>query len=131
MAALLTVAATRQGGCSRNGPCRLGDTVKSTLRDEQRDMPAGPPTLADLRKAGIITSQEIVAAIDLYLRDPVAGPYRFASGHSIDIAALVNAAPAFEAVDRSGPQEKAFRTVLAAAVMSAHPTLASSDQLPR
>ncbi|WP_267424316.1 hypothetical protein [Methylobacterium sp. GC_Met_2] len=54
-------------------------------------MPAGPSTLADLRKAGIITSQEIVAAIDLYLRDPAAGSYRFASGHSLDIAALVNA----------------------------------------
>lgn len=85
-------------------------------------MPAGPSTLADLRKAGVITSQEVVAAIDLYLRDPAAGPYRFASGHSIDIAALVNATPAFGAVDRSGPQEKAFRTVLAAVVMSAHPT---------
>ena len=84
-------------------------------------MPAGPSTLADLRKAGIITSQEIVAAIDLYLRNPEAGPYRFVSGHSVDIAALVNATPAFGAVDRSGPQEKAFRTVLAAAVMSAHP----------
>ncbi|MCJ2136042.1 hypothetical protein MKK69_18635 [Methylobacterium sp. J-026] len=86
-------------------------------------MPAGPLTLADLRKAGVVTSQEIVAAIDVYLRDPMAGPYRFDSGHSVDIAALVNATPAFGAVDRSGPQEKVFRTVLAAAVMSAHPTL--------
>ena len=85
-------------------------------------MIAGPPTLVDLRKAGIITSQEVVAAIDLYLRDPAAGPYRFDSGHSINIAALVKATPAFAAVDRSGPQEQAFRTVLAAAVMSAHPT---------
>ncbi|WP_091722178.1 hypothetical protein [Methylobacterium phyllostachyos] len=85
-------------------------------------MLAGPSTLADLRKAGIVTSQEIVAAIDLYLRDPEAGPYRFASGYSIDIPALVNATPAFGAVDRSGPQEKAFRTVLAAAAMSAYPT---------
>jgi hypothetical protein len=85
-------------------------------------MPPGQSTLADLRRAGIITSQEVVAAIDLYLRDPLAGPYWFTSGHSLDIAALVNATPAFGAVDRSGPQEKAFRTVLAAAVMSAYPT---------
>ena len=85
-------------------------------------MAAGQPTLADLRKAGIISSQEIVAAIDFYLRDPAAGPFRFASGHSLDIAVLVNATPAFGAVDRSGPQEKAFRMVLTAAVMSAHPT---------
>ncbi|MCJ2092989.1 hypothetical protein MKK67_10830 [Methylobacterium sp. J-072] len=82
-------------------------------------MHAGLSTIADLRKNGTINSQEIVAAIDAYLRDPAAGPYRFASGHSVDLAALVNATPAFEAVDRSGPQEKAFRTVLAAIVMSA------------
>ncbi|MFB0488317.1 hypothetical protein ABIE45_000903 [Methylobacterium sp. OAE515] len=82
---------------------------------------AEPPTVADLRRAGIISSQEIVAAIDVYLRDPTAGPYRFASGHNLDIAALVNATPAFEAVDRSGPKEKAFRMVLTAAVMSAQP----------
>ncbi|MCJ2048788.1 hypothetical protein [Methylobacterium sp. J-070] len=85
-------------------------------------MQAGPSTLADLRKAGIISSQEIVAAIDVYLRDPLAGPYHFASGHSLDIARLVNATPAFGEVDRSGPREKAFRTVLTAAVMSAQPT---------
>jgi hypothetical protein len=85
-------------------------------------MQAGPSTLADLRKAGIVSSQEIVAAIDVYLRDPAARPYRFVSGHSLDIASLVSATPAFGMVDRSGPQEKAFRTVLAAAVMSAHPT---------
>lgn len=58
-------------------------------------MAAGPPTIADLRRAGRITSYEIVAAIDLYLRDPAAGPYRFTSGHSIDVAALVRASPAF------------------------------------
>lgn len=50
-------------------------------------MPAGPSTLADLRKAGIVSSFEIVAAIDAYMRDPAAGPYRFASGHSLEIAA--------------------------------------------
>ena len=57
-------------------------------------MPAGPSTLADLRKAGIVSSFEIVAAIDAYMRDPAAGPYRFASGHSLDIAAIVDATPA-------------------------------------
>ncbi|MCJ2069749.1 hypothetical protein MKK75_13275 [Methylobacterium sp. J-030] len=87
-------------------------------------MPAGPSTLADLRKAGIITSQEIVAAIDGYLRDPAAGPYRFASGHSIDIAALVALKLSREEIrDRAGPQEKTFRTAVAAVVMAAHPTL--------
>jgi hypothetical protein len=34
----------------------------------------------------------------------------------------VNATPAFAEVDRSGPQEEAFRIVLAAVVMSAQPS---------
>lgn len=85
-------------------------------------MPAGPSTLADLRKAGIISSQEIVAAIDAYMRDPAVGPYRFASGHSLDLAAIVGATPSLERVERAGPQENAFRIALAAAIMAAHLT---------
>ena len=85
-------------------------------------MTAGSPTVAELRRAGIITSQEVVAAIDLYLRDPIAGPYRFASGHSLDIAALVDASLALEEVARSRPLNAGVRTALAAAIMAAHPT---------
>ncbi|WP_267427565.1 hypothetical protein [Methylobacterium sp. GC_Met_2] len=85
-------------------------------------MTAGPPTVADLRKVGIIASHEVVAAIDAYMRDPGIRPYRFASGHSLDVAALVNASPAFAMVGQSGRRETTFRTVLAAAIMSAHPT---------
>ncbi|WP_244491801.1 hypothetical protein [Methylobacterium sp. Leaf361] len=52
-------------------------------------MTSGPLTLANLRKAGVITSREIVAAIDPYMLDPATGPYLFSSGHSLDIAAIV------------------------------------------
>ena len=86
-------------------------------------MPAGQSTLANLRKTGIITSHEVVAAIDAYMRDPGIGPYRFASGHSLDVAALVNASPAFAMVGQSGRRETTFRTALAAAIMAAHPNL--------
>ncbi|WP_267427979.1 hypothetical protein [Methylobacterium sp. GC_Met_2] len=86
-------------------------------------MAAGLPTIADLRRAGVITSHEIVAAIDLYMRASAAGPYRFNSGHSLDIAALVALVLCPEQIrDRAGPQEKTFRTAVAAAVMAAHPT---------
>lgn len=85
-------------------------------------MPAGPSTLADLRKAGVINSLEIVAAIDVYMRDPVAGSYRFASGHSLDIAAIVDATPNLNRGEGAGPQEKTFRNTVAAAIMAAHPT---------
>ena len=85
-------------------------------------MPARPSTLADLRKGGIITSVEIVAAIDAYMRDPTAGPYRFPSGHSLDLAAIVSATAALQRVERAGPQEKTFRNGLATAIMAARPT---------
>lgn len=83
-------------------------------------MASAHPTFADLRKAGTISSTEIVAAVDLYMRDPNIGPYRFASGHSIDIAAAVAASPGFHALKaKPGPQEKTFRNAVTAAVMSA------------
>jgi len=85
-------------------------------------MHAELPTIADLRRAGIINSQEIVAAIDAYMHNPTVEPYRFASGHALDVAAIVNASPAFQMVERSGTHENAFRVVLAAAVMSASPS---------
>lgn len=85
-------------------------------------MPAGPSTLADLRKAGVIGSREIVAAIDAFMRYPDAGPYRFPSGHSLDLAAIVAASPGLDREERAGPQEKTFRNALAVAIMAASPT---------
>jgi hypothetical protein len=78
------------------------------------------PNVGDLRRAGIISSTEIVAATDRYMQDPTMGLYRFASGHSIDIAAAIAAAPGmFELRKRPGPQEKTLRKAITAIVMSA------------
>ncbi|GJE52114.1 hypothetical protein GOFOIKOB_5182 [Methylobacterium tardum] len=86
-------------------------------------LPTGRPTLADLRKAGTITSLEIVAAIDAYSRDPAAKRYRFASGHSLDIAAAVEgSADLAELMARPGPRDKVFRTAVTTIIMAAHPT---------
>jgi hypothetical protein len=80
-------------------------------------------TVADLRRTGHISSLEIVAAIDAYMQDPTTGPYRFATGYSLDIPALVAMAISPEDIaSRPGPQEKAFRVAVAAVVMAAHPT---------
>ena len=78
--------------------------------------------LADLRKAGVVSSFEIVAAIDAYMRDSTAGPYRFPSGHTLDLAAIVAASSGLDREDRAGPQEKTFRNALAVAIMAARPT---------
>lgn len=86
-------------------------------------MPTARPTLADLRKAGTISSTEIVAAVDLYMRDPETGPYRFASGHSVDVAATVATSPVIsELKGKPGPQGKMFRNAVTAAVMGAPAT---------
>ncbi|MCJ2085832.1 hypothetical protein MKK88_07475 [Methylobacterium sp. E-005] len=55
----------------------VGQSARSSQRQGaiSATMAAGQLTVADLRKAGRITSHEIVAAIDAYLRDPAAVPY--------------------------------------------------------
>ena len=86
-------------------------------------MYAGLSTIADLRRTGTISSQEIVAAIDVYLRDPTAGPYRFSSGHSLDVAAAAaDVAKTGKTMFGTGRQDKAYRNAVTAAVMTAQPT---------
>lgn len=83
-------------------------------------MPPKHLTLADLRKAGTITSVEIVAAIGTYVTNPTAGPYCFASGHSVDIAKAIEASCEFaEMMARSGPKEKTFRAAVTTVAMRA------------
>lgn len=87
-------------------------------------MPDKLSTLADLRKAGTIDSLEIVAAVDADIRDPAAGPYRFASGHSLDIAAAVASSSEFaEMAARPGPKGKTFRAAVATIAMTVRPNL--------
>lgn len=89
-------------------------------------MSSRPLTVADLRRAGTVSSSEIVAAIDRYMRDPAAGPYRFTSGHGVDIAAAVAASPDLAELRGSpGPQGKTLRhavTVIAMAAQVVLPT---------
>jgi len=78
------------------------------------------PTLSDLRKAGTVTSFEIVAAVDAYIINPAAGPYRFASGHSLDIATVIGSSAEFAGMAaRTGPKEKTFRTAVTTVAMRA------------
>jgi hypothetical protein len=86
-------------------------------------MQSKPPSIADLRKAGAITSFEIVAAIDAYMLDAAVSPHRFASGHSLDVAMVVANAPEIEDLRSApGPQLQAFRNAVAVAVMAACPS---------
>ena len=81
------------------------------------------PSVADLRRAGTISSVEIVAAITAYMNDPKGEPYRFASGHSLCVSEVMGAMPGLAGMtNRGGLQEKTQRVVVAAAVMAACPT---------
>ncbi|MET3414955.1 hypothetical protein [Methylobacterium sp. 1030] len=95
----------------------------STAAADRSTMSPKPPTLAALRKAGTITSFEIVAAIDAYMLDATARPHRFASGHSLDVATVMTAWPEAEELRGGhGPQLKAFRNAVAIALMAARPS---------
>jgi hypothetical protein len=79
------------------------------------------PTVADLCRSGRISSLEIVAAIDLYIRDATAAPYGFTSGYSLDVAAVAADVPrASETMAGLGRQDKAYRNTVA--VMTVRPT---------
>lgn len=47
------------------------------------------PVVADLRRDGIVTAGEIKRAALAYLADPTCEPFRFESGHTVDVAAAV------------------------------------------
>ena len=54
---------------------------------------------SDLLKAKIVTDDEVSAAVNVFMRDPTASLFRFASGHTLDPAAAVKAhEPARKAV---------------------------------
>ena len=80
------------------------------------------PTLAELRTSGIVASTEIVAAVTAYVHDPDGGPYCFASGHCLDVAAAVKAHPPSAAVMvEPTAREKDHRLAASIAIMRARP----------
>lgn len=46
-------------------------------------------SIADLRRDGIVSSEEIRRAAAAYLDDPTSGPFRLRNGHTLDVAAAV------------------------------------------
>lgn len=57
-----------------------------------------PTTVDNLRGRGIVTEDEIWAATDAYLADPKMKPYQFASGHVLDVVAILSAPNALRTV---------------------------------
>ena len=85
-------------------------------------MLANRPTLADLRKAGKVSSAEIVAAVDLFMRDPDTPPYRFKSGYTLDVPGVIAASSNIATARLTpGPQEKALRVAITSSLMQSYP----------
>ena len=80
------------------------------------------PTIGDLFKAKTITGDEVNAAVDVFMRDATIFLFRFASGHTLDVAAAVRAnrhatAIIIEPTAKDGGKRLAIRT----AIMLARP----------
>jgi len=82
-----------------------------------------PQTIADLRRKAIVSDKEISAATDAFLADRKAEPYRFDSGHVIDVAAAVEAhRPSKGALADKTIPVALQRTMVRTAVILATPT---------
>ncbi|WP_187275221.1 hypothetical protein [Methylobacterium sp. WL120] len=77
-------------------------------------------TTGDLFKAKAITDDEVNAAVDLFMRDPTVSMFRFASGHTLDLAAAVKAhEPARLAVTDPDRTERHRRLMVRNAILFA------------
>ncbi len=75
-------------------------------------------TVGDLRRKAIVTDDEITAATDAYLADSKGGPFRFGSGHKLDLGKAVDAhRPAKAAVAEKGMKEAYRRTMIRTAII--------------
>ena len=80
------------------------------------------PSVGDLRRKSEVTDDEIDAAADAYVANPKAAPFRFASGHEVDLDAAVHAyPPTVAAVGDPDRRPKVKWTMVRTAILLAHP----------
>ncbi|WP_267359355.1 MULTISPECIES: hypothetical protein [unclassified Methylobacterium] len=80
------------------------------------------PSVGDLRKAAVIANDEIDAAAYAYLATPKGDPFRFSSGHEIDLAAAVDAYPPAVAAVADSDRTPMFKwTMVRTAILLAQP----------
>jgi hypothetical protein len=80
------------------------------------------PTTGDLIKAKTIASNEVNAAVDVFMKDATVSLFQFASGHTIDPAAAVQAhLPSKAAVADPDRNEKFRRGMVRIAILLARP----------
>ncbi|TXM92099.1 hypothetical protein FV222_23700 [Methylobacterium sp. WL103] len=75
------------------------------------------PTTGDLFKAKIVTDDEVNTAVDIFMRAADVRLFRFASGHTLDLAAAVRAsrhatATLTEPTAKDGSKRSAVRTAI-------------------
>ncbi|GJD47264.1 hypothetical protein AFCDBAGC_5157 [Methylobacterium cerastii] len=73
---------------------------------------------SDLLKVKIVTDDEVNAAVDVFMKDATVSLFRFASGHTLDLAASVKAyEPARAAVADPDRTEKFRRGMVRTAIL--------------
>lgn len=80
------------------------------------------PSVGDLRRKSEVTDDEIDAAVDAYLANPQAEPFRFVSEYEIDEGAVVDAYPPGAAAVADPDRKQKFKlTMVRTAILLAHP----------
>jgi hypothetical protein len=81
-----------------------------------------PQTVGDLRRKAVITDKEISAAIEAFLANPAGAPFKFTSGHTLNVRAAVNEhRPAKAALSGRIISDTFRRTMVRTAVILATP----------
>lgn len=81
-------------------------------------------TIGQLRQDGVVTNAEIAAAVEAYLVNRKMPPFRFESGHVLDVAAAVNAHRQARAVMTEWEATEVYRrTIVRTAVILAKPVV--------
>lgn len=80
------------------------------------------PTTGELYKVKAILEDEVVAAVDVFMRDPTVSLFRFNDGHTLDVAAAVKAHPWAKAtVASQEASEHLRRAAVRTAILLARP----------
>ena len=82
-----------------------------------------PQTIGDMRRKAVVTDDEISEAVEAYLADPRRTIFRFASGHTLDVSAAVEAdEKAKEALVKKAAADAHWQKMLRAAVLRSKPS---------
>jgi hypothetical protein len=81
------------------------------------------PSVGELYKANAVVDDDVVKAVDAYMKDPTTGLFQIGDGYKLDLAATVEGHPWAKAeVARADASENLKRHAVRTAILLAYPT---------